>query len=57
MKHDKLTALKAQITHTNAMIALCKASALPQAEASYRHQLARLTHELHDLTENTISEQ
>jgi hypothetical protein len=40
--------LQAQITHTSAMIALCKASDLPSAEVSYRAQLARLTQELHE---------
>jgi hypothetical protein len=40
--------LQAQIAHTSAMIALCRASNLPNAEVSYRAQLARLTQELHE---------
>jgi hypothetical protein len=40
--------LQEQIVHANAMIALCRASNLPNAEVSYRAQLARLTQELRE---------
>ena len=44
----KSLALQEHITHTNAMIAICHASNLPQTEEIYRAQLARLTEELNE---------